>query len=646
MTRQDIRELINCSPLTDFEPLEPSPKAGRDMYCCPVCGSGHGRNRTGALHLDPNTNRVKCFSGNCFTDKGEDTLGALRIIWQCSESEVFERLGYTAEPEYTHTSTASETTAPKNTTSTEPTAPIEPIDNASFYRQAHEDLLNSPEALEYLHGRGIKDYFIDVFKLGYCAEWKHPKSPNSHPTKRIIIPRNTESYTARMIEEPQNDWEAARKKVSTKQKALFNSTAFEEAETMFVCEGELSAISLIQARACYVVGIGSITNTGLFLEEAKKHPYIVYMIALDNDPDKKNGQNPGRDEQKKLVAAMKEAGLDVIDVNPAELYCGEKDANDAWVKDPERLENNISILEEKAWDIKAERRAEQEAELRKRTGEGMLDDFLARVMDKEKRPYEPISAGISDIDRALNGGFTRGTLVTLGAPPAMGKTAFAQWVFENMASNGKDVLYINLEMSRDQLLSRSLSRYVWKYTKKDFSSQDILRGYKWTQDEAEIILKAAEQYKKDIAKHFIYNPDKATNKIDSILSAMREETVRIKALGREAPLICIDYLHLIDSDDKDAIEGMKNVIRKFKDFAMSENAVVFLIIANNRASNKNGTMDMESGRDTSAIEYSGDLMLGLAYTAMEEHRKYECGKKENGTPIYAEYSLDKIRELV
>ena len=54
---------------------------------------------------------------------------------------------------------------------------------------------------------------------------------------------------------------------------------------------------------------------------------------------------------------------------------------------------------------------------------------------------------------------------------------------------------------------------------------------------------------------------------------------------------------------------------------------------------------MESGRDTSAIEYSGDLMLGLAYTAIEDRRKYECGEDKNGNARYAEYDLETIRRL-
>ena len=647
MKREDARKDINGRPLTDFVPLERSRKAGRGMYVCPVCGSGKGRNGTGAFHIYPDSNRVMCFSGKgCFSDKGEDTLGALRIIWQCEETEALERAGYSLDYE------APAPAHQEHKKNTEHQEHKPEADYTFFYRKWHQDLKESPEALEYLHGRGITDDSIERFNLGYCGTWKHSKAGEQVPsTKRIIIPRTKGTYTARRIDKPANELEAQYvKQVQGRQKDLFNLEALDGAETPIICEGELDAISLYQAGAASVVGIGTTTNAGTLLEEAKKHPEAVFILALDNDPDKEDGSNPGKEAQKKLAADMKAAGLEVLSIDPAKIYGEAKDGNEAFTKDPERLGKVIAYLQGKAQEMKAGRDEEREAELRKRTGEGMLEAFLLSVTDNEARTFEPIPTGITDIDRALEGGFIRGTLVTLGAPPAMGKTALSQWIFENIATGkdgkpGHDVLYINLEMSREQLLARSLSRIAWKYEKKDFSALEVLRGYAWTDEQREAITQAAARYKADIAPHFIYNPDGVTNNIDSILTAMEAETARLKAQGKPAPLVCIDYLQLVDSGERDAIEGMKGVIFKLKDFAKRENTVVFVIIANNRASNKTGTVDMESGRDTSAIEYSGDFMLGLAYTAIEDRRKYECGEDKNGNPRYAEYDLETLRRL-
>lgn len=280
-----------------------------------------------------------------------------------------------------------------------------------------------------------------------------------------------------------------------------------------------------------------------------------------------------------------------------------------------------------------------------KTGEELLEDFLQTVSGRD---FEPIPTGIQDLDRALEGGFMRKTLVMLGAAPGMGKTALAQWIFENMAEHGQDILYLNLEMAREQLLARSLSRTAWKYYRADLSAIDILRGYEWTDENKETIANAARVYREKVAPHFVYNPEGVTNDLESILDAMAAETKRITDQGRPAPIVCVDYLQVISTDNRDAIEGMKDAIMQFKDFAKENNTIVFLIMANNRASNKAGTAELESGRDTSALEYSGDLMLGLAYTAIEDHEKYKDWVKDRkGEPqlVEREYTLEKIRSI-
>jgi len=645
MKREEARKDINARPLTDFISLEMSRKAGRNMYKCPVCGSGSGKNGTGALCIYPDSNRVICFSGGCFSDKGEDTLGALRIIWQCEETEALERAGYSLE--YEAPAPAHQEHKENNEHQAEA-----PADYSLFYRKWHQDLKESPEALEYLHGRGITDDSIERFNLGYCATWKHSKAgAQVSPTRRIIIPRTKGTYTARNIDQPRNEWEEDYiKQVQGTQKALFNVDALDGAETPIICEGELDAISLYQAGAASVVAIGTTSNKETFVAEAKKHPEAVFILALDNDPAEEETPDAparktwkGQKTQKWIAEQLTAAGLAVINEDPAKIYGEAKDGNEAYKNNPERLGKVIAYLQGKAQELKAGRDEERKEELRKRTGEGMLEDFLLSVTDPGKRTFEPIPTGIKDIDRALEGGFIRKTVVTLGAMPGMGKTAVAQWIFENIAKNGQDVIYINLEMSREQLLARSISRIAWKYYKKDFSALDILRGYSWTDEQKEAITAAAGIYKAEIAPHFIYNPDGVDNKINNILSAMEAETARIKAQGKPAPLVCIDYLQMIDTGANDKIDGLQNAIKRLKDFAIEKGTVVFLIIANNRASNKSGTVEMESGRDTSAIEYTGDVMLGLAYTAIEDRRKYECGEDKNGKPLYAEYDLETIR---
>lgn len=640
-TREEARKEINGRPLTDFIALEHPRNAARDMYICPVCGSGTGKKKTPGLKLYRDTNRVICFPGQCFTDRGEDTLGALRIIWKCSEGEAIEKAGFSLEA-----SPAPQAAKHKeHLKHSERAESMEHIDNSSFYREAHEALLKSPEALEYLHKRGISDENINRFNLGFCAAWKHSKAPEKAPaTKRVIIPRTKETYTARRIDKPINEYEEQyTKQIQGRQKDLFNLEALEAGGTPWIVEGELDAISLLQAGAEAVIGIGATTNTGRILEEAKKHPEKVYILALDNDPENERGQRPGQEAQAELAQQMQAAGLVGLSIKTEGLYLGGKDANEAFVKDREALGRLIAGIEAKAQEMKREKDEERRAELSKRTGAGMLHSFKAEV---KTRQFEPIPTGIIDIDRATEGGFTRRTLVLISGAPGLGKTALAQLITENIAATGRDCLFLNLEMDRNQLLARSVSRNAWTEEKADISPLKALRGYEWTEEQEGQVNRALERLEAGIAERLTYNPDELTNDLNIILQVMEAETMRIKAAGREAPIICIDYINLVDAGERDATEGLKKVIFTLKDFAKRNNTVVIGINATNRASNKAGTVEMESGRDTSAVEYSGDLMLGLSFAAIEDGEEYETGETDRkGNPIKAKYDIDELRRL-
>lgn len=634
---------IKKRPLTDFYNLERSPSKGKNMYICPICKSGTGKNKTGALHIKPSM-RVECYASGCFGSekaKSTDTLGALCILWNCEPIEALKQAGYMIE------GGADRIQEKKEGAEQMQKAAEERKDYTSFFEACHKALLESEEAKDYLYSRGITSRnLIDRFNIGYCEAWKHSNSPNSRPTKRLIIPRNKNIFLARRIDQAKTEYEKQREKVIEGGEALFNAKVLEDKnlESIFVVEGEIDAISLYQAGIgenynAGAIALGSISNKHLFIAEAKKHPEKVYILLLDNDGTEGTEEEPGtkgRGAQKELKEKLEEANLKYVYGKPENIYKNAKDANELLVKDYWYLKKLIEWAMEKAFKINEKEAAKDPGAS---GGLALLDSFLLEAQKSEL--YKPIPSGIADIDKALEGGFIRKTLVTLGAPPAMGKTCLAQWIFENMAASGKDVLYINLEMDRSQLLARSLSRLAWKRERKDISALEVLRGYAWSEEQKKTILGASEEYRKTIAAHFIYNPEGVSNTIDSLLEAMEKEAKRLEKIGREAPLVCIDYLQLIESGEKDSTEGMKKIIYRLKKYAIDYNTMVFLIIANNRAANKSGLVDMESGRDTSAIEYSGDIMLGLSYTAIEDHRTY---KEDKGKSL-KEYNLETIRSL-
>ena len=310
-----------------------------------------------------------------------------------------------------------------------------------------------------------------------------------------------------------------------------------------------------------------------------------------------------------------------------------------------------------------------------------MDDILAEFWEEiQTERFKPISTGIKSLDYALNGGLERKTLVTLASAPGAGKTAFCQYLFENMARHGHHVIYVNLEMDRSQLLSRSIARIAyeqrhnvklssmsWDETAReillnDVTSTTVRRGYMWTPRQRASIEKALKDYRENIAPRFHYvttNPENTgaiKNKLHKIIEKLEAITAEIKAEGNPAPLVCIDYLQYIQNDTKTedgktlpTAEAIADTLEKLKMFAMAHSTVVMVIMANNRTSNKEGRASMDSGRDTSNIEYTGDTMLSLTYTAIEyrwKTTKYaddgRVEKDKDGNTKYKTIDLDNI----
>lgn len=234
------------------------------------------------------------------------------------------------------------------------------------------------------------------------------------------------------------------------------------------------------------------------------------------------------------------------------------------------------------------------------------------LQDFQTKRYEPIPTGIPAFDTVINAGFIRQTLVNLSAEPGAGKTMLTQQVMEEIAAQGRaDILYFNLEMSRAQLLARSLSRLT------GYSATTIMRGYQWNNTQREAITAAAATYRDTVGAHMVYE-DMNTSNYQAILQRMEEGYNRRK--DTNLPFICvIDYLQLLGSAEKeDAVEIIKHSMKQFKDFATRTGSVIFMIMAQSRAVNESGAVTMGAGRDSSATEYSADLQLQLTYAKIAD----------------------------
>lgn len=243
-----------------------------------------------------------------------------------------------------------------------------------------------------------------------------------------------------------------------------------------------------------------------------------------------------------------------------------------------------------------------------------LTTFFGEISGDKYKPYR---TGLKFFDDLLNGGPVKQTMLMLLAAPAAGKTTLCQQIAESIAENGKPVMYINLEMSREQMIAKSISARV-TLNGEPMTSIDVLQGYRWRPEQREAVAGALDEYRQSVAPQLSYNPDGVSGDLEAFAAYLETIGERARAAGEAGPVVVLDYLHLLTKAGEDA----KNVIIKameiLKGYAKNYDTVSIVISATNRVSNAAGRITMDSGRDSSGIEYTGDYILSLNFYQVDQ----------------------------
>ncbi len=586
-------------------------RSGGGLFVCPLCGSGTGAKRTGAFSIEKSGERWKCFS----CQQGGDIFDLCAAYEHITLPEATRRI----MDLYGKPGRTAATVAPVQKTAREE----KPAHDFSAEIERFAAALPGSKGETYLQGRGFTADTMKRFCLGYNAA-----------RQTIVIPYNPEgsyylerSITGKSFYKPKSELAGS--------EPVFNAAALYSSDVVFITESPLCAISIAQAGGA-AVAIGG-TGSRKIINQLKGKPSdAILIVTLDNDPHELDEHGDYKDEKTRKIAdglATELEKLGYFCVNGTPLIMGtqtdpaaadyRKDPNEVLQKSgADELKTAVEETTEAAREACLSIAQEQEAERAQRTGAGMVDSFLQAVQTEK---YKPMPTGITAIDRALYGGFMRQQIVMLGAAPGAGKTALAQWLFEGMAAQGvSSCIYINLEMSREQILARSLSR-IAKRQGMNINAVQILKGYQWTDEQRAAILRAAQEYKERIAPGMIYNPEGMSADLDTIIAYIEQEAQRIEKAGKPAPCVVIDYLQLLTGQPREDAAGIiKRAVMLFKGYAMRHNSLVFMIIAHNRQANSSGAVSMEAARDTSAIEYSADIQLALTFS--------KCLKRDGQKP--------------
>lgn len=289
-----------------------------------------------------------------------------------------------------------------------------------------------------------------------------------------------------------------------------------------------------------------------------------------------------------------------------------------------------------------------------------LEALKSNISTRQQGYGEIWRTGFKYLDEKLDGGFMGEQLIFLGAISSLGKTSYALQIATQIAEQGKDVLIFSLEMSKDELNAKTISRYTHLQTKKDqyrqkyrLTTRDILSGRvggvafdQATDTQGEVFIKALEATEK-LAEHtriFIGNSDVTVDKVRDAVD------FHIRATNKR-PFVILDYLQILQPSE-DAKTADKRLltdydVTRLKVLSRDFHIPVLVISAFNRT-NYLEPVSMSSFRESSGIEYSSDILLAMQYHGMDYQKHWFTtpkGKKKKVFESTQDHNT-RVRELL
>lgn len=586
--------------------LQPAKKriAGKPTYICPICRNGTGKDGDG-MSIDPHGDgtQLKCFKCGFYGDIVDLYQQEHNCDAATAFSALYDRFGiiidqndrverpqsHETTPQRVNIPSAQENAAEGLTEATEGKP-----DFTDYYKscKAH---ITDPKAQEYLAFRGISPETAAAYWIGY-----DPASGF------MIIPAASSYYVARNTDR-QSDFRY--KNPTGVSIELFNKKALynDAARPVFITEGAIDALSIIEAGGV-AVALNSTSNTRKLLEELKaKRTRNTLIIALDNDPEKKDesGREIGKAGQRAaaaLIEGLKELEIPFLQAD----ICGRyKDPNEALTADKVAFTAAVTKAE----------RAAIEQEPAQAIKAASASDYLSGGMFEKDieyfKQYKDRKLGIhDDIDKYLT---LYPGLAALGGASSLGKTTFAVNIIDKLLSKGETVLYFSLEQLPIEIITKSLARKL--YEKDPFTpltNVDIKNGA--TCEKLEQIKK---EYAAEATRYQIIKGSFRTTAADIVQYV---ETYRREHGGESCkPIVIIDYLQLIAPP-----YGFKGGVREYtdeniktlKDMQSRNGLFVIMISSFNRSSNLE-PVSYESFKETSMIEFTCDYVWGLQLSILD-----------------------------
>ena len=578
----------------------------KGQYVCKFCGSGQGAKATGALTVYDN--HFYCFSCQ---EKGDifdliqrvEGIEKRNVVYYAAKKYGITIDGNNPTDDNNELVGKDKTTKTDSGNKSDSTKKEESVDYTAFYRECNRHLQETD------YHRGISLDTLNRFLVGYMPQWTHPKAPKAPPTPRLIIPTSKISYLARdtrkAAEIPENQRNYTKSKVGNVH--IFNAKALNETPVLYIVEGEIDALSIIDVGG-NAVGLGSISNIhSLFkaLDHNEKAKEQKFIISLDND-------KAGEKAKSGLIEGFNKRSIPYCVYNPSGNH---KDSNESLMSNREEFKKAVLYGIENVDQLIKEQGEKENIEYQQKyCAEMLLGDFIDGIAANVN--IEAIPTGFKALDTVLDGGLYEG-LYGIGAISSLGKTTFALQMADQIAEQGHQVLIFSLEMSKNELIAKSISRNTFKRviaTRGDVrnakTTRGIMTGKKYrfyNQTERDLIKGAISDYQ-IISKNIFIREGMGNVGADTIVEQVKEHISK----GNKPPVVIVDYLQILmphseratDKTNTDyAILVLKRLSRDYK--------IPVVVVSSFNRENYSNKVSMQAFKESGAIEYSSDVLMGL-----------------------------------
>ena len=615
-------------------------------FVCPFCGSGKGKNGTGMKPGTKNPNFFKCwncgFEGDLFdiikglyhctdaTDmirKAEDILHR-QFLDNKNNMQYSNAMQHPAERRDKNMVQNSDKRqeADKNTIQNNEDLRKKTKEIRAYMKVCMEALSQSKKGIDYLERRGISFDTAVKNHIGYTDNYKDGMN-----TAAVIIPTGPDSYTARSIDTNESSRKIRKRNAGGRQ-GIFNVAALKEpTTTIFLVEGEFDALSVLETGYPAIATGGGTSERELIavIKESANRPE-AFVILPDNDrkedgtPDEAKGYAKGV----RLKDGLDAAGVKSYLIDTRMWGPHIKDSNDYLVSDKAGFKKMLASIAE---PIKA-------AALRRL---GRTSDYMQEFVNNLAGKLPPVPTGFKNLDELLDGGLYPG-LIVVGALPSLGKTTFTLNVANNLAHAGQDVIFVSLEMSRFELISKSISRRTYEFckhnkkplrmAKSNLGITDFDRWKRYSQEELNMIQGCMEDYQSGAAQNLFIIEGSGNVGTATIREAVRKHI----AITGKRPVVIVDYIQILTPEDphmtdKQAVD--RNVV-ELKRISRDFNVVMIGISSFNRESYY-APASLSALKESGSLEYGSDQIFLMELSGMS----YQEGEKEKDR-------AERIRQLV